>query len=110
MNNKLKKMATPYLIWLYVLALAPAVFMFILMFLDTEGIDTEGLKFTFKNFAQLKEPSTIIALLNSLKFSIISTVICILLGYITAYYLYKSHLKNKFLLLTILILPMWSNL
>ena len=84
--------------------------MFILMFLDTEGIDTEGLKFTFKNFAQLKEPSTIIALLNSLKFSIISTVICILLGYITAYYLYKSHLKNKFLLLTILILPMWSNL
>ena len=81
MNNKLKKMATPYLIWLYVLALAPAVFMFILMFLDTEGIDTEGLKFTFKNFAQLKEPSTIIALLNSLKFSIISTVICILLGY-----------------------------
>ena len=92
------------------LALAPAVFMFILMFLDTEGIDTEGLKFTFKNFAQLKEPSTIIALLNSLKFSIISTVICILLGYITAYYLYKSHLKNKFLLLTILILPMWSNL
>lgn len=64
--------------------------------LDTEGIDTEGLKFTFKNFAQLKEPSTIIALLNSLKFSIISTVICILLGYITAYYLYKSHLKINF--------------
>ena len=54
MNNKLKKMATPYLIWLYVLALAPAVFMFKLTSLDTEGIDTEGLKFTFKNFAQLK--------------------------------------------------------
>lgn len=110
MNNKFKKLATPYLVWLYVLAVFPAIFMFCLMFLDMEGIDTDNIAFTFSNFKQLGEPSTLIALINSLKFSVISTIICIILGYITAFYLYKSHIKNKFLILTILILPMWSNL
>ncbi len=110
MNNKFKKLATPYLVWLYVLAVIPAIFMFCLMFLDMEGIDTDNIAFTFSNFKQLGEPSTLIALINSLKFSVISTIICIILGYITAFYLYKSHIKNKFLILTILILPMWSNL
>lgn len=110
MNKRFQKLATPYLIWLYILALFPAVFMFGLMFFNMEGIDTDEISFTFENFKQLAEPSTLIALANSLKFSIISTTLCILLGYITAYFLYKSHIQNKFLVLTILILPMWSNL
>ena len=110
MNKRFQKLATPYLIWLYILALFPAVFMFGLMFFNMEGIDTDEISFTFENFKQLAEPSTRIALLNSLKFSVLSTALCILLGYITAYFLYKSHIQNKFLVLTILILPMWSNL
>lgn len=110
MNKRFQKLATPYLIWLYILALFPAIFMFGLMFFNMEGIDTDEIVFTLENFKQLAEPSTRIALINSLKFSVISTVLCILLGYITAYFLYKSHIQNKFLILTILILPMWSNL
>lgn len=110
MNNRFAKMARPYLIWLYVLALIPTFFMVFLIFFDMEGLDFEEMKFTFKNFAQLGEASTLIALGNSLKYATISTIICIFLGYITAYFLYKSHFKNKFLILTILILPMWSNL
>ncbi|MCM1513987.1 MAG: ABC transporter permease [Anaeroplasma bactoclasticum] len=110
MNKRFQKLATPYLIWLYILALFPAIFMFGLMFFNMEGIDTDEIAFTLENFKQLAEPSTLIALVNSLKFSVISTALCILLGYITAYFLYKSHIQNKFLILTILILPMWSNL
>ncbi|MCM1259837.1 MAG: ABC transporter permease [Prevotella sp.] len=110
MNKRFQKLATPYLIWLYILALFPAIFMFGLMFFDMEGIDTDEIAFTFENFKQLAEPSTLIALFNSLKFSVISTALCILLGYITAYFLYQSHIQNKFLVLIILILPMWSNL
>lgn len=110
MNKRFQKLATPYLVWLYILAVLPAIFMFGLMFFNMEGIDTDEISFTLENFKQLAEPSTLVALANSLKFSIISTALCIFLGYITAYFLYKSHIQNKFLILTILILPMWSNL
>ncbi len=110
MNKRFRKMAIPYLIWLYLLALVPTFFMVVLIFLDMEGLDTDNIRFTFDNFLQLKEVSTLIALLNSFKYAFISTVICIILGYISAYVLYKSHIRNKFLVLTILILPMWSNL
>ncbi len=110
MNNRFHKMAIPYLIWLYALALIPTIFMFFLIFFDMEGLDFDEIKITLKNFAQLTESSTLIALWNSIKYAFLSTIICIILGYITAYFLYKSHFKNKFLILTILILPMWSNL
>ena len=64
MNKRFQKLATPYLIWLYILALFPAVFMFGLMFFNMEGIDTDEISFTFENFKQLAEPSTRIALLR----------------------------------------------
>ena len=108
-SHKLHRLAIPYIVWLYIFAIAPAVVMFVLMFVDTEGINFQGADFTFTNFAILTEKSTIIAFLNSIKFAVITTVICIFFGFLIAYYLYKSHFKNKYLILLLLILPMWTN-
>ncbi len=110
MNDSYKKLAKPYEIWLYIFALFPALVMFALIFLDTEGINLSEASLTFGNFSQLTESSTIIAFVNSLKFAFLSTLICAILGYFVAYRLFRSKFKNKFLILTILILPMWSNI
>lgn len=110
MNSSFKKMATPYMIWLYVLAIFPAIIMFGLVFLDTEGISLDEASLTFSNFLSLGEEGNISAFFSSFKFAIISTTICIVLGYFVAYRVYRSKFDNKFLVLTILILPMWSNL
>lgn len=110
MEKKFKKLSTPYLVWLYVLALIPAGVMIFLMFIDTEGFDLEGIKFTLANFKQLTERATLIAFRNSLCLAALSTFICIILGYLVAYKLFRSKFQNKFLVLVILILPMWSNL
>lgn len=110
MNNSFRKMATPYSIWLYLLAILPAVIMFGLIFLDTEGISLDEASFTFNNFLSLGEDGNIVAFFSSIKFAVISTFICIVLGYFVAYRVYRSKFDNKFLVLTILILPMWSNL
>ena len=63
-----------------------------------------------ESFLLLRERSTLVAFRNSLFFAISTTVISIVIGYIVAYSVFKSRFNNKFLLLTILILPMWSNL
>lgn len=112
MNKKFARLSTPYLYWLYILALFPALFMFILMFLDIpEGLDiSNGLKFTLENFKQLSEPSTLIAFGNSFLYAFITTILSIVFGYLVAYRLFRSKFKNKFLVLVILILPMWTNI
>jgi spermidine/putrescine transport system permease protein len=110
MNSAFKKMASPYLIWLYILALFPAIIMFGLMFLETEGLSFEGASFTFANFEVLGEEGNISAFLTSFKFAFISTVLAIFIGYLLAYRVFRSKFSNKFLILTILILPMWSNI
>ena len=81
-----------------------------MMFTDTEGIRFDSMSATITNFQILTEKSTIIAFFNSLKYSIVTTVVCIFFGYLIAYSLYKSKIKNKYLVLLILILPMWTNI
>ena len=112
MNKKFARLSTPYLYWLYILALFPALFMFVLMFLDIpEGLDISGgLKFTLENFKQLSEPSTLIAFGNSFLYAFITTILSIVFGYLVAFRLFRSKFKNKFLVLVILILPMWTNI
>ena len=43
-------------------------------------------------------------------YALVTTVLCAVIGYFVAYRLFKSNLNNKLLILTVLILPMWSNL
>ncbi|MBR4496461.1 MAG: ABC transporter permease [Acholeplasmatales bacterium] len=108
-SHHLDRMARPYLIWLYIFALIPVVLMICLMFVDAEGIKFQGMEATVTNFQILTEKSTIIAFWNSVKYSIVTTVVCIFFGYLVAYSLYKSKIKNKYLILLLLVLPMWTN-
>lgn len=109
-NHRLDRLARPYLYWLYIFACFPVLIMFCLMFVDVEGIRFDDMQFTMHNFSILGTKYVIIALLNSLKYSILTTIICIFFGYLLAYSLYKSKIKNKYLVLLLLILPMWTNI
>jgi spermidine/putrescine transport system permease protein len=110
MNKSFTKLAHPYSFWLYILALFPALIMFVLIFLDITGIKFAEATFTLENFAFLGEPSTYTAFGNSFKFAFLTMAICWVLGYLVAYQVFRSRFKNKFLILTILILPMWSSI
>ena len=109
-NHHLDRMAKPYLYWLYIFACLPILIMVLLMFVDTEGIRFEGMSLTFTNFTFLANSSVVTAFLNSFKYSILTTIICIFFGYLLAYTLHKSKIKNKYMILLILILPMWTNI
>lgn len=110
MNQSFKKLATPYRIWLYILALFPIAVMFLLIFINSEGISLDEAYLTLDTFSTLKEPSTLEGFKNSFLFASIATIVCLLLGYILAYSVFRTKFSNKFLVLTIFILPMWSNL
>ena len=113
MNNQYKefrKLSTPYLIWLLVLVCAPLIIMFSLIFLNIEGIDYLESSFTLNNFSNLTQSSVINALMNSFKYAILTTLTCAFLGYVISYAIFRSHFKNKMLIVMIFVIPMWTNL
>lgn len=108
-NHHLDRLARPYMYWLYIFACFPVLIMVCLMFVDTEGIQFKDTQFSINNFAIIGTESVLIAFWNSLKYSILTTILCIIFGYLLAYSLYKSKIKNKYMVLLLLILPMWTN-
>lgn len=110
MNKEFKLLAKPYIAWLFVLAILPIFVMLVLSFMFSEGLSFGDSYFTFDQFALLGEDSTLSAFSNSIIYATLTTAISLLLGYFVAYNVYKSKFKNKFIVLTIFILPMWSNL
>lgn len=110
MSKEFKILAKPYIVWLFVLAILPIFVMLLLSFMFSEGLTLGGSYFTLSQFALLKEDSTLSAFSNSIIYASLTTIISLILGYFIAYQVFKSKFKNKFLILTIFILPMWSNL
>lgn len=110
MNKEFKILAKPYIVWLFLLAILPIFVMIMLSFMFSEGLTFEESFFTFNQFTLLGESSTLEAFRNSVVFASVTTLISFVLGYFVAYNVFKSKFKNKFLILTLFILPMWSNL
>ena len=64
---------------------------------------------SISNFRRMLEPTYLRLLLRSLKVAVITTVICLLLGYPVALILTGRDFKRPALWLMLLILPMWMN-
>ncbi len=98
---KSKSLSFPFLIWAVIFIIIPMIFIIAFAFTD------DNFNFTFENFNNLNRYLPVF--LRSLKLSIISTVICLALGYPVGYIISKMSPKvqNVFVLLTML--PMWMN-
>lgn len=110
MKKPFSRLSTPYIVWLFILALIPIVVMLFLSITTTQGLSLDGITFNSTFYQAFFERSITTAFFNSIYYAILTTVIALLLGYMVAYTVFRSKFKNKFLVLAIFILPMWSNL
>ncbi|MDR0751190.1 MAG: ABC transporter permease [Christensenellaceae bacterium] len=93
--------AYPYVLFLMMFVIMPLVILLINAFIVNE-------KFSFENFANFfNDGSSVDTLMFSLLIGIITTVLCILLGYPVAYILSKW--SSGRLIVLLFILPMWVN-
>lgn len=74
------------------------------------NFDWSKFGFTASNLASLVDPSFIKAFGRSMLYAFIATIMCLLIGYPIAYFISRSKIKNKYLLLLIFIMPMWTNM
>jgi spermidine/putrescine transport system permease protein len=95
----------PYLIFLIVFVVVPLVLIFLYAFQDAEGA------FSMANFATFfSSPEAANTFVYSIGVAIVTTVLCILLGYPAAYILSNAELCRSKVMVVLFILPMWINI
>jgi len=99
-----KSLGIPYALFLALFVVAPLIVLFYYAFTNGQG------QITFTNLTGFfTDPNTMGTLLYSLAVAFVTTVVCLLLAYPTAYILAMSKLKMKGVLVMIFVMPMWIN-
>lgn len=94
-------MAYPYGVWMVVFIVCPILLIVLYAFSDSAG------GFTVENFAGIVEYWPIFV--RSFVLALISTVICLILGYPLAYIMSRQPSQRQQLYMTLIMLPMWMN-
>ncbi len=108
--SKLKKLSIPYLVWMSLLVILPTILIVLLSVTDLDIFTLGSFQFTLDSFAYLVHPEVKIAIVNSIRLSGVATLISFLIGYPVAYYLANMKSKNKTLIVSFIIIPVWSNM
>ena len=94
--------AAPHILWSVLFILAPLIFVIYYTFTDVTGA------FTFENILALESHTNTFFL--SISLSVIATFICFVIGYPLAYFIASYKEKSQKIMITLLMLPMWTNL
>lgn len=100
---KRKLFSYPYIVWMLLFILAPMFFVIYYAFTQDGNFSLEAVK------AVATKSSYLISLVDSLRTALITTLICLLLGYPIAYILSNMKKSVAALLSVFFIVPMWMN-
>ena len=105
-----KKMVYPYVVWISIMVVAPMLLIMFYAF-TKDGNSVLDFVFTLENFKAFFEDTIFISvLLRSLKIALITTVICVILGYPAGYFISKCSDGVKMRWVLIITFPTWINM
>ena len=111
MKSKRSWLATPYVIWMALFTVIPIIMMVVYAFTQEIVVDAEtgekAVRFTMDNFAQMG--SYTVVFLRSFKLALVSTAVCLLIGYPVAYLMAKEGPRFQKIAMALIMLPMWMN-
>ena len=108
--KKFSNLAIPYIVWSVLMLLLPMV-LIAFYSLTNSGNNVVNFMFTFDNFKRFfTDPDFLLILWRSISIALKTTVICILIGYPTAYFISKCSERVSQILILAITLPMWINM
>lgn len=106
-DNKLGlKITSPYILWSVLFIVIP---LFLIVFFGFTKMEGGSYVFTLEHFHQLMNPLYFKVFWRSIRLAIVSTILCLLIGYPTAYIISKVKASRQNTLLMLAIIPMWMN-
>lgn len=103
---KKNRFGTPYAVWLAIFVAIPLLLVVFYAFTVSES---GKIVFSLDNFRRFMNPTYIKVLIRSVKLALLSTMICLLIGYPLAYIIAKETPKRKNIMLLMIVIPMWMN-
>lgn len=95
--------AYPYIVWMALFIVIP---MFLVVYF---AFTTKGGEFTWNNFLVLKDSDYFSVFIRSFYLALISTLICLVIGFPFAYILSKQPQHQQGIFMMLIMLPMWMN-
>lgn len=103
-------LSMPLIVWTLLFVGATIVYIIVLSFMkrSPDGFGVTG-EFTLENYAKLLKTDYARVFLNTLKLSVETTILCVLIGYPFGYCMGKASNKWRTILMLLVIVPFWTN-
>ncbi|MCF7925936.1 MAG: ABC transporter permease [Candidatus Izimaplasma sp.] len=108
--HRLRAYVIPYRVWMTTLIILPSLMILFLAITDFDLYLKGPFVFTLEGLRVFTESTIQIALMNSIKYSLLTTIIALLIGYPAAYYLANLKSAYKTFFVALIIIPVWSNM
>ena len=108
--KKFRSMTYPYVVWIGIMIVVPMLLIMLYAF-TVDGNDVTSFQFSFANFRRfVTDPVFMEVLGRSLYIAVITTVICVLLGYPVAYLIAQLPTQSNTLMILLITMPTWINM
>lgn len=108
--KQFRNMVYPYVAWIAVMIVAPML-MIVLYAFTTAGNDVTTIRFTLDNLARFFSDQVFLDVLwRSLFIAVITTIICVLVGYPIAYAIAQRSEKSNMFWVLVITMPTWINM
>lgn len=98
--------AMPYFLWTTLFTIIPLIFIIYYSF----KVKDESFVFTFDNYKKFFTPTYVKIIFVSLKLSLISTILCLILGFPAGFFLSRiKDEKRRNIFVLLFIMPLWTN-
>ena len=108
--KRFSQLVIPYIAWAVMMLILPMGLIALYSF-TKQGNTIVSFTFTLEHYAKFfTDPDFLIVLWRSLLIAFKTTVICLLLGYPVAFFIYRSSEKLQNILVLAITIPMWINM
>lgn len=103
---KRKWISYPYLLWMLIFILIPLL---LVVYYSITIKTADGVVLSFENYRKFLQPIYLLVLWRSIVLALVSTLVCLVVGYPTAAILSGRDISQKGTLILLFIIPMWMN-
>ncbi len=108
--KQFRNMTLPYIAWMTVMIVLPMLLIVMYAF-TKEGNSVATIQFTLKNFTDFITDDVYVAVLRrSLWIAVLTTLICIVIGYPIAYIIAQKEEQKKIFWVLLITMPTWINM
>lgn len=99
----------PLLAWLILFVIVPTIMLVLLSLGEQKGLGTIDFTFTLKNYVRALDWTWLKVLVISVGYAVVTTVICMVIGFPAAYFIGRSSEPLRNVLLTLVMIPFWTS-